>query len=134
MMQKIGEVAAKYAARIKEQNDSSSFPGKSFRLQKGNAFMKISETAKASDTSLTQGLLYALRYWVGGRRGLIAVAVLAVVGGVVLNWGWLAAAGVAPLILAVLPCVAMCALGLCANKMGGKSCSDERNKAKVVDK
>ena len=96
--------------------------------------MKTLETANASDTSLTQGLLYALRYWLGGRRVLIAVAVLAVVGGVVLSWGWLVAAGIAPLMLAVLPCVAMCALGLCANKMGGKSCSDEQNKAKVVDK
>ncbi|OGA46917.1 MAG: hypothetical protein A3F74_03785 [Betaproteobacteria bacterium RIFCSPLOWO2_12_FULL_62_58] len=96
--------------------------------------MKTLETAKASDTSLTQGLLYALRYWLGGRRGLIAVAVLAVVGGVVLNWSWLVAAGIAPLILAALPCVAMCALGLCASKMGGKSCSNERNEAKVVGK
>lgn len=92
--------------------------------------MKTLETAKASDTSLTQGLLYALRYWLGGRRGLIAAAILAVVGGVVLNWGWLAAAGIAPLILAVLPCVAMCAFGLCANKMGGKSCSNEQNEGK----
>ena len=94
--------------------------------------MKTLETANASDTSLTQGLLYALRYRLGGRRGLIAAAVVAVVGGVVLNWGWLVAAGIAPLILAVLPCVAMCALGLCANKMGGKSCSNEDNEAKVA--
>lgn len=94
--------------------------------------MKTLEIPKASDTSLTQGLLYALRYWLGGRRGLIAAAVLTVVGGVVLNWGWLAAAGIAPLILAVLPCVAMCALGLCANKMGGKSCSNKQNEAKVA--
>ena len=96
--------------------------------------MKTLETAKASDTSLTQGLLYALRYWLGGRRGLVAAAVLAVVGGVVLNWGWLVAAGIAPLILAMLPCVAICALGLCANKMAGKPGSDEQNEAKVADK
>ena len=96
--------------------------------------MKTLETANASDTSLTQGLLYALRYRLGGRRGLIAAAVVAVVGGVVLNWGWLVAAGIAPLILAVLPCVAMCALGLCANKMGGKSCSNEHSESKVAAK
>src|SRR3546814_3036862 len=35
----------------------------------------------------------------------------------------LVAVGVAPLLLSVLPCAAMCALGLCMNRMAGKSCS-----------
>ncbi len=30
------------------------------------------KTGKTSGTSLTQQLLYALRYYLGGRRGLIA--------------------------------------------------------------
>ncbi len=37
---------------------------------------------------------------------------LSVAFGVAFNWSWLVAVGVAPLILAVLPCVAMCGLGL----------------------
>src|SRR3546814_2254480 len=30
-----------------------------------------------------------------------------------LNWSWLAAIGIAPIILSLLPCAGMCALGLC---------------------
>jgi hypothetical protein len=52
---------------------------------------------------------------------LVTLAVLA--GAATLNWGSLVAAGVAPLLLAVAPCAAMCALGLCMSRMGGKSCS-----------
>ncbi|RVH28084.1 hypothetical protein CN211_25985 [Sinorhizobium meliloti] len=37
--------------------------------------------------------------------------------GLAFNWNWLVAAGVAPPLLSVLPCLAMCALGLCMNRM-----------------
>lgn len=42
---------------------------------------------------------------------------LGVVGaaGLVLGWDWLAAVGAASVILAVAPCLIMCALGLCAS-------------------
>jgi hypothetical protein len=33
------------------------------------------------------------------------------------RWDWLAAAGLAPIILAVLPCVVMCALGVCMHRL-----------------
>jgi hypothetical protein len=62
-------------------------------------------------------ILNALRYYLSGRRGLIVLAGVAVVGGLSLNWGWLVAIGVAPIIIAALPCVVMCALGLCMRKM-----------------
>lgn len=57
----------------------------------------------------------------GGRRTWLAVAAVALVGGVVLNWSWLVAAGIAPLLLAFAPCAAMCALGLCM-KPGAEGC------------
>lgn len=85
--------------------------------------MKTLETARATETPLSQDLLHAARYYLGSRKGLIALAALIVVAGAALNWSWLVAVGVAPLLLSLLPCVAMCALGLCMNKMGGKSCS-----------
>ncbi len=81
--------------------------------------MKTLEAEKASGTSLTQNPLYALRYWLSGCGGLIAAAVLTVVGGIVLNWGRLVAAGLALPILALLPCAVMCAVGLCVNKKMG---------------
>jgi hypothetical protein len=47
--------------------------------------------------------------------------VLIAVAGVAFDWSWLVAAGVVPLLLGALPCVAMCAIGLCANGMAGRS-------------
>ena len=79
----------------------------------------------SSETTLTQDLLYAVRYYLGGRRGLLILAAVAVVAGLALNWSWLVAAGIAPILLGVLPCVAMCALGLCMHRAGGKSCSSK---------
>lgn len=49
-----------------------------------------------------------------GRRGL-AIAAMAIIGaGLWLNWGWVAAIGAAPLILALAPCAVRCGLGYCA--------------------
>lgn len=38
------------------------------------------------------------------------------------GWDWLVAAGLAPILIGVLPCLAMCALGLC---MGRRKPSEE---------
>lgn len=84
--------------------------------------MSLPYRASAGRSSLAQDWLYALRYWLRGRRGLLVlVAVVVVIGGI-LNWSWLVAAGIAPLLLTALPCVAMCGLGLCMNRMAGGSC------------
>src|SRR3546814_15695535 len=83
--------------------------------------MKTSEVTKAPEAPLSHDLLYAARYYLGGRKALIALAGLIVVAGGALNWSWLVAVGVAPLLLSVLPCAAMCALGLCMNRMAGET-------------
>lgn len=85
--------------------------------------MKTPGTSTTVPVSLVQGLVNAAWPYVGGQRGLIVLAIGVVVGGLALNWSWLVAAGVAPILLAVLPCAAMCGLGLRMNKAGGKSCS-----------
>ena len=79
--------------------------------------------AAAAKPSLAQEWLYALRYWLRGARGIAVLVVSALVIGAALTWSWLVAVGVAPLLLAVLPCAVMCGLGLCMNKMSGSSCS-----------
>lgn len=84
--------------------------------------MKTPNTAP-SKTSLGQDLRHALRYYLGGRRGVIVLAAVVLAAGAALNWSWLVAAGIAPVLLALLPCAAMCALGLCMNKLSGQSCS-----------
>jgi hypothetical protein len=87
--------------------------------------MSSPETAGVDTPSLARDWVYALRYWLRGRNGVIALVVLAVVIGGALNWSWLVAVGITPLLITVLPCAAMCALGLCMNMMSGRSCSTE---------
>ena len=70
------------------------------------------------ETSLTHDLLYAVRYYLGGRRGLLLFASAALVPGLWLGWPALVAAGMAPILVALAPCAVMCALGLCMKRMG----------------
>lgn len=53
--------------------------------------------------------------WVVGGLTLASI-------GLVLKWDWLTAVGAAPILLSLLPCVAMCALGLCMRGGSGQSC------------
>jgi hypothetical protein len=55
------------------------------------------------------------RWLLGG----LAVALIAA--GFAWQWSWLVAIGVAPLLIGVAPCVAMCALGLCMHRMGNRT-------------
>lgn len=87
--------------------------------------MTTTELTRASETSSRRDFVPAARSYLGGRRGLIAAGAAVAVAGLALNWSWLAAAGIAPVLLSLLPCVAMCALGLCMNRMMGRSCSTE---------
>lgn len=68
-----------------------------------------------------------LRDYSPDRKLLVVLALVVIEAGVVFNWSWLVAAGIAPILLALAPCAAMCALGLCMNKAGGKACSSETN-------
>jgi len=88
------------------------------------------EAKKVQDLSLPQTALGLLRHYLGGRRGMIVLALAAAGIALYLGWGWLAAVGLAPLLLALAPCAAMCALGLCMNRGGGRSCSTD---SKPVD-
>jgi hypothetical protein len=58
--------------------------------------------------------------WLADRRVLIALAAALLLGSLTLGWRWLAAIGVAPLILSLGPCLAMCAVGAC---MGARGCA-----------
>jgi hypothetical protein len=56
-------------------------------------------------------------------RLLIGAVALGVTVVAAWQWSWLAAIGVAPLLLTVAPCAAMCGLGLCMHRMVGRSCA-----------
>lgn len=87
----------------------------------GGRMSQAIETSKAAQMSLPRIALGLLRHYLGGRRGLMVLTVVVLAAGAYFNWGWLVAAGLAPLLVALAPCAAMCALGLCMNKMGGKA-------------
>ena len=59
--------------------------------------------------------------WLNSRNLLIGLALAGGAGALVLGWDWLVAAGLASIIVAVAPCLVMCALGLC---MGRQKKSD----------
>ncbi len=72
--------------------------------------------------------------FVRSRRGLMLTAAVVIAGGAALNWSWLVAVGAAPILLAVLPCLAMCGLGLCmkgSGKATGASCCGDKRQASV---
>jgi hypothetical protein len=73
------------------------------------------------------------RRYLSGWRGVIVLVILALTAGLALGWSWLVAAGIAPILISVLPCLAMCALGLCMHRGGGRSCSAEDTTAKTID-
>lgn len=93
--------------------------------------MTILRSTSTADTSLMRDLLGAARYYLRGRRGWLALAAIALGAGLASNWTWLVAAGAAPLLISVLPCVAVCTLGLCMSRMGGRSCSTETTAEKA---
>lgn len=74
------------------------------------------------------------RSWLGlriGKRGMYwGLAAVLLAAGLALNWSWLVAAGIAPLLVALAPCAAMCALGLCMRKGSGESCSKQAGPAR----
>src|SRR6266851_1843172 len=87
--------------------------------------MKTLESSKTTGASLTRDLLHAARYYLGSRWALVAIALVVAAGGIALNWSWLVAAGIAPVLLTLLPCAVMCGLGLCMNKLVGSSCATQ---------
>ena len=90
------------------------------------------EVVQPPQPSLLRDVRGLARYWthaawarIGRGRALILLGLALAGAGVALNWSWLAAIGVAPILLSLAPCAAMCALGLCMSNMaGGKSCSN----------
>ena len=62
-------------------------------------------------------------------RRVLVIAAMALIGaGLWLNWGWVAAIGAAPLILALAPCAVMCGLGYCA-MCKSKGCDADKSPA-----
>lgn len=57
------------------------------------------------------------------RSVLFSIAAVAILVGLALYWNSLVALGIAPILIGLLPCLAMCALGLCMNRGSGDESS-----------
>jgi hypothetical protein len=75
--------------------------------------MTTPRTTLRQDPSFTRDLFYAARYCLSRPRVLLTLAATAIVAGLALNWSWLVAAGLAPILISTLPCLVMCAFGVC---------------------
>ena len=60
------------------------------------------------------------RSWFNRRLLFIALAAAALGVALFVGWRWLAAAGLTSLIVGLLPCAVMCAVGVCASRFGGR--------------
>jgi hypothetical protein len=96
--------------------------------------MTLPRTTATAEPSLGRDVLNAARYYLGSRWALLALGSLAVIAGLSFGgWGWLVAAGLAPVILSTLPCLVMCGFGVCmacrSNKAQSTVSSDAANSA-----
>ena len=62
-------------------------------------------------------ILHSIRDRLGGRRGLLIGGAVLAAAGLAFGWSWLTAIGLAPILIGLAPCLAMCALGLCMRRM-----------------
>ncbi len=97
------------------------------------------ETSKVTDISMrtaqAKGAPIATRVWriltLGDRFSRrVAVVALSAAGvglGLLFSWNWLVAAGLSSVVLGILPCAAMCAVGLCAVGGGKRANPDSKN-------
>ena len=85
--------------------------------QKEESTMSLEQTGNLTRPSTPELIGRVIRHYLSGRRGLILLGSGALILGGAFNWSWLVAVGIAPVLLAVLPCAVMCALGLCASRL-----------------
>jgi hypothetical protein len=70
--------------------------------------------------------------FVRSRLAIGAAALGVVAAAAAWQWSWLVAIGVAPVLLSVAPCAAMCGLGLCMHGMGGRGCGPAPRNGQAV--
>lgn len=75
--------------------------------------MSLSESTNPERTLRVRDVLSAGKHYPGNRQKLLAIAVVAATAGLAFNWNWLVAVGLAPILLSTLPCLVMCAFGVC---------------------
>src|SRR5262245_13195293 len=75
--------------------------------------MAVVKPTDSAEVPLSRLGLNPDRYYLGNRWVLLALGAGVLLAGIGLNWNWLVAAGIAPILISTLPCLVMCGLGLC---------------------
>ena len=75
--------------------------------------MAVVKATEGTEVPLSRLGLNLVRYYLGNRWALLVLGAGVLLTGIALNWSWLVAAGIAPILLSTLPCLVMCGLGLC---------------------
>ena len=75
--------------------------------------MTVAKPTESAEVPLSRLGLNLVRYCLGNRWALLVFDAGVLFAGIALNWSWLVAAGIAPILLSTLPCLVMCGLGLC---------------------
>jgi len=75
--------------------------------------MTVVKPTESAEVPLSRLGLNLVRYYLGNRWALLVLGAGVLVAGIGLNWNWLVAAGIAPILLSTLPCLVMCGLGVC---------------------
>ena len=86
--------------------------------------MDTPNSTETIEPSCSRDLLRVARYYLRSWRSLLVLTTIALIAGVGFSWNWFVAIGFAPILLAALPCLVMCGLGLCvacSSKMRGSS-------------
>src|SRR6266511_2883997 len=84
----------------------------------------------ASSSPMWREGLHIARYYLGNRWVLLALGAGVLLAGIGLNWSWLVAADIAPILISVLPCLVMCGLGACMLcRSGEKQSTSQRDAA-----
>ena len=97
-------------------------------MQTSNTMKPTSEAPGSAAPTVWASARRAL----GGPRGFLILGLPVVAGGIALGWNWLTAVGLAPIILSLAPCAAMCAVGVCAMSRGGSSCAKQTTPENAV--
>lgn len=93
----------------------------------------MTPSSQTTNNSFARDLVSVAQYYLRPRWVLLGIAIAAIAIGLTLNWSWLVAAGIAPILLAMLPCLVMCGLGLCMHKMVGASRSQGSQTANTLE-
>lgn len=94
----------------------------------------MTNLGEPASTSLTNDIVAWIRFHLSGRRGLTILLIPVAITGITLNWSWLVSSDVLPILITVLPCLVMCGLGLCMNRITGGSCDTKQQKIASPEK